>query len=333
MNEDIQIKYNLIIGCILIPYVEKAIKLLEESKRHKVQNTHGYRKRVMYILNKTNREKAVIICVFLLIIIFTMAHVSGTSRKIVRVHDETLITFQDMIQEVSTAKVIYIGEQHSEPAHHKTQLDVIQALYEQGQPLAIGIEMFKKGDQHHLDAWVAGKMSEKEFIPLFLENWGYGWNFYRDIFLFAREKKIPLVALNVPQEITRKVGQTGFQSLTDEELSKLPPGVTCELDQQYMDHLVEIFQYKGSTDKSFFFFCEAQVLWDQAMAWHLTDYMKKNTDKTVIVLAGAIHAWKYGIPKQKQRYLSVEQRIIIPDLPVSVELITVDDADYFVVHS
>ncbi|UCF87348.1 MAG: ChaN family lipoprotein, partial [Nitrospiraceae bacterium] len=174
---------------------------------------------------------------------------------------------------------------------------------------------------------------EEKFIPIFLENWGFGWSMYRNIFLYAREHSIPLVGLNVPEEITKKVGRTGFLSLTDEEREKLPPGVTCELDQEYMDHLVEIFQLKGRTDKSFYFFCEAQVLWDQAMAWYLTDYMKNHPKKTVIVLAGAIHAWKYGIPKHKERYISGEQRIIVPDLPVGSESIREDDTDYLVIHS
>ncbi len=128
------------------------------------------------------------------------------------------------------------------------------------------------------------------------------------------------------------MGKTGFESLTDEEQKKLPPGVTCSLDQQYMDHLVRVFQFKKSTDRSFYFFCEAQMLWDQAMAWYLTEYMKNNPDKTVIVLSGSVHAWKYGIPKYRKQYISGEQRVIIPDLPVNPELINENDADYFVIH-
>ncbi len=285
------------------------------------------------MLNKKNVRRSVTICALFFVLLFTMAHVTKTGRHIFRIKDGKTTSFQDMIEDISSATAIFIGEQHDDPAHHKTQLDVIQALRGKGKPLAIGIEMFKKENQHHLDSWVSGRITEENFIPVFLENWGYGWKLYRDIFLYARENSIPLVGLNVPHEITRKVGKTGFKSLTDEELLKLPPGVTCELDQQYMDHLVMIFQYKGDTDRSFSFFCEAQVLWDQSMAWYLADYMKNNPARTVIVLAGAIHTWKYGIPKQVRRYNSNELRIIVPDLPVELESINEEDADYYIIHS
>ena len=279
-------------------------------------------------------EKRVkLLALLLCAILGTSCMLSFRDRQIIRIRDRETVSFQEMVEDIASASTVFIGEMHNSPAHHKTQLDVIQALYEKGKPLAIGIEMFKNNNQDDLDAWIAGDISEEEFIPLFLENWGFGWNLYRDIFLYAREKGIPLIGLNVPQEITRKVGQTGFESLTDEELSTLPPGVTCELDEQYMDHLELVFEYKKSTDRSFVYFCEAQVLWDQAMAWYLTDYMKSNPGRSVIVLAGAIHAWKYGIPKQKQRYIEGEQSVIVPDLPVDQKSVNEDDADYFVIHS
>jgi len=285
------------------------------------------------MLNKNDMRRMGTLCALCMVLLFTMAHISKTGRHIYRIKDGKTTSFQDMVEDISSAEVIFIGEQHDDPAHHKTQLDVIQALHGKGKPLAIGIEMFKKENQHHLDAWVSGTITEESFIPVFLENWGVGWKLYRDIFVYAKENRIPLIGLNIPQEITRKVGKTGFKSLTDEELSKLPPGVTCELDQQYMDHLVEIFQYKGSTDKSFSFFCEAQVLWDQSMAWYLAEYMKGNPGRNIIVLAGAIHTWKYGIPKQIRRYTSNELRIIVPDLPVEPSSINEDDADYLIIHS
>jgi uncharacterized iron-regulated protein len=287
---------------------------------------------MMHMKNDTSVKRVISMGLLLLILMFTMAHVSSTDRHIIRLSDREMTSFKGMVEELSSARTIYIGERHDNPAHHKTQLDIIKALREKGEHLAIGLEMFRKDNQKILDEWVAGKITEDRFIPVFLENWGFGWDLYRDIFLYAREHRIPLVGLNVPHEITRKVGKTGFASLTDEEQRKLPPGITCELDQQYMDLLVRIFLYKKNTDRSFYYFCEAQVLWDQAMAWYLAEYRKDNPGKTVIVLSGSIHAWKYGIPKHEKRYISGEQRVIIPDLPVDPATINVNDADYLVIQ-
>jgi uncharacterized iron-regulated protein len=269
----------------------------------------------------------------ILCLILGISYIFGIKdRQIIRIRDERIVSFETMMKDITPARTVFVGERHDSPAHHKTQLDVIEALYQKGKPLAIGIEMFKKKDQHILEDWISGNISEEDFIPIFFENWGYNWNLYRDIFLYAQEKSIPLIALNVPREITGKVAESGFDSLTDQELAKLPPGVTCELDEEYMDHLEWIFEYKKRSGRSFVYFCEAQVLWDQAMAWYLSEYVKSNPGRTVIVLAGAIHTWKYGIPKHSQRYISGEQRVIVPDLPVGPESISENDADYFVIH-
>jgi uncharacterized iron-regulated protein len=269
---------------------------------------------------------------FLIVLVLMSSCLSGANRQIIRIRDGRHTSFQNMVEEISSARAIFIGEQHDIPAHHKTELDVIQALHAKGRPLAIGLEMFRKEDQDVLDAWVSGRMPEKDFVPVFLENWGYGWDLYRDIFLYARKEKISLIGLNIPREITRKVGRTGFLSLSDEERKQLPPGITCELDERYMEQLIQVFRFKVAHGKSFDHFCEAQVLWDQAMAWYLSQYVHDNPDRTVVVLAGSIHAWKYGIPRQWQRYTSEEQKVIMTDLPGPHDQINADEADYLVLH-
>jgi uncharacterized iron-regulated protein len=154
----------------------------------------------------------------LLCVILGSSYVLGfKSRQIVRIKDRETVSFKAMVEDIATAHAVFIGERHDSPAHHRTQLDVIKAFHEKGIPFAIGMEMFKKNNQRDLDAWIAGKISEKSFIPIFLENWGFGWELYRDILIYARDHTIPLIGLNVPREITRKVGTSGFLSLTDEE--------------------------------------------------------------------------------------------------------------------
>ncbi|MFH1704264.1 MAG: ChaN family lipoprotein [Nitrospirota bacterium] len=241
-------------------------------------------------------------------------------------------TFPAMIKEISSARVIFLGENHTDINHHKNQLDIIKALHEKGLPVAVGLEMFPKKDQKILDDWVSSRIKEKDFIPIFYENWGYGWGLYKDIFLYARNKKIPLIGLNVPREITRKVAQRGFKSLSMEELSELPPGITCDLDQRYMDFIKRIFEYKENNDDTFRNFCEAQVIWDQSMAWYLSQYLKANPERLVTVLSGTVHAWKYGIPRQLQKFITVKYRVILPDIPGDYRTITINDADYMVIH-
>ncbi|MCX7794322.1 MAG: ChaN family lipoprotein [Thermodesulfovibrionales bacterium] len=241
-------------------------------------------------------------------------------------------SFQNMVDDLTKADVVFIGESHGFEKHHETQLEIIKALHEKGIAIAIGLEMFTAQDQKILDRWVSGEIGEREFIEAFYRNWGIGWKYYKDIFLYARDNKIPMVGLNVPREITRKIAEKGFLSLTEKELSKLPPGISCEVDEKYMDLLIKIFQVKAHDRRSFQFFCEAQIAWDQSMAWYINEYMKRNPQRKVVVLTGSIHAWKYGIPRQLKRLADLKYRVILPDLPSGSEKVTVDDADYIIFH-
>ena len=69
------------------------------------------------------------------------------------------------------------------------------------------------------------------------------------------------------------------------------------------------------------------------MAWYLAEYIKEHPGRKIIVLAGAIHTWKYGIPKQMRRFNSSELKVIVPDLPVEPDAVNENDTDYYIIHS
>ena len=194
------------------------------------------------------------------------------------------------------------------------------------------LKCLQPGTKKKLDAWVKGNINEKDFAQVFKQNWGFNWLLYRDIFLYARNEKIPLIGLNVPREIARKVARGGFQSLSDNDLATLPPGISCDLDQRYMDFIRRLYSFKGGKDKNFVNFCEAQVVWDQSMAWYLAKNLEENTTRKAVVLAGSVHSWKHGISRQLQKYANFESRVVLPGPPGDYQNISTEDADYIVFH-
>ena len=112
------------------------------------------------------------------------------------------------------ARVVVVGENHDNIGHHQIQQAVIGAFHQAEKPLAIGLEMFRTGFQPMLDSWVAGTLDEASFIRVFAENWGLPWPLYSEILLYARSHKIPLIGLNLEQNIAAKVASQGFASLT-----------------------------------------------------------------------------------------------------------------------
>ena len=195
--------------------------------------------------------------------------------------------------------------------------------------VAIGFEMFRRDSQPDLDRWVKGELSEKEFEKIYYKNWTYPWPLYKDIFLYAREHKIPMVGLNVPPEVTKQVAREGFESLTPKQRGDLPM-VTCRVDPEYLAFIRRSLAMHGHGGMDFTKFCEAQLVWDTAMAWTLLRYSEKNPQTTVVVIAGSGHSWKLGIPAQVLSRSQVVLKVILPEIPGRIERgnISLAEADY-----
>jgi uncharacterized iron-regulated protein len=253
-----------------------------------------------------------------------------TFKSVLRVSDGRVITFEEMVRELGRIDMVFVGEDHVKGRHHKAQLDIITALYGKRISLAIGLEMFRAENQEVLNRWVKGGLDTGVFIKTYYENWNFPWPLYRDIFVYSREKRMPMIGLNVPENISRKVSAGGFKSLTPEEMKELPPGISCDIDEKYMKFIKRAYEGHGRTEKSFLNFCEAQMVWDKTMAWRLIGYKKKNPSRTVVVLAGAGHSWKHGIPAQVKRESQYRSAVILPVVANRVQRgkVSIEDADY-----
>ena len=204
------------------------------------------------------------------------------------------ISYRELLKDLASVQVVFIGESHDHPGHHRMQLTLIRDLEKQNPQLAVGLEMFQVDFQQDLDRWTRGELAESEFLPIFEQNWSW-WPGYRPIFEHARDNSVPLLALNISREITRQVARSGFDSLDPGLLSDLE-GVTCSVDPEYEAFIRRALGGHGHNRIDFIYFCEAQLLWDISMARHLVSYLEKNPDHKVVVLSGNGHSWKYGIP-------------------------------------
>jgi uncharacterized iron-regulated protein len=240
---------------------------------------------------------------------------------------ETVIS--DVIPALMQNRIILVGEHHSNLSHHQAQVNVIRTLKESGARVAVGLEMFRSDSQPALNRWVAGDVGEGEFQEIFYDNWGYSWENYRVIFDYAREQKIPLIGLNVSRDITRQVARSGFQSLNDEQKSKLS-NISCRVDKEYMDYIKKAFGGHAHGQLDFTYFCEAQLVWDTVMAINALDYLKKNPDAVVVVLTGTGHAQKNAIPRQIRQRSKVSHTVILPEVKGVIDPQTVakTEADY-----
>jgi len=251
------------------------------------------------------------------------------THRIYDLQNNKEMLLSEVISELKKNRIILVGEHHTNRDHHYAQLNVVQSLSEAGVRVAIGLEMFRKDSQPALDRWVAGNIDENEFVEIYYDNWNYPWSAYRMIFEYAREEKIPMIGLNVPRDITRQVAQKGFRSLSEDQKGQLA-NVSCRVDEEYMNYIKKAFSGHGHGELNFTYFCEAQLVWDTAMAVHAIAYLKKNPDAVVVLLAGAGHVQKGAVPRQIRNRSGIPHAVILPQVEGVIDPQTVSskEADY-----
>jgi aminopeptidase N len=221
-----------------------------------------------------------------------------------------------IVDYIKDKKIIFIGEEHDKPAHHMNQLKIIKGLYKMNGNLAIGMEMFEKPFQQFINDYLSGNIDERQFLKKteYFKRWGLDYRLYRPIINFAKENKIPVIALNAESEIVKKVSENGLQSLTDEERSTIPDEMDFS-ESQYRTLLREIFKFHpGSEEKDFNLFYQVQILWDETMAESIYEFVKGNPDFQMVVLAGNGHLlYGFGIPKKTYRRTGLQYSIILND--------------------
>lgn len=235
------------------------------------------------------------------------------------------------------ASVFYVGETHANKASHQAQLKILTAHYERfGSNLAIGMEMFTRPYQPFLDQWIAGEIDEDKFLEAtrWYGEWGYNYALYKDILDFAREKKIPVIALNASKDVVTMVRTKGLKDLSEDEKKLLP-----EIDTSDYFHGVYLEKVlpghtKGLADRERFH--TIQCLWEEYMAQTITDYLSswEGKGRKFLAFVGNGHiVYDFGIPKRvfRRTFLpyctiyttefkggkpSAEQHPFLPEIPL-----------------
>ncbi len=245
----------------------------------------------------------------------TPAYAQTTSTPVQQEQVETfrrnVSTQQQILQELVKADVVYLGETHDSPEAHKAQLEILQALHQQNRKIAIAMEMFQRPFQDVLDQYLAGKITEAQLVEQseYEKRWGFPWENYAPLLRFAKTNQLPVLALNTPTEVTRKVARSGLESLTTDERRYIPPFSEIRTDNAEYRQMVQKayeqhHQVGHGNSTSFERFFTAQVLWDETMAEKIAQFLEANPDYQVVVLAGQGHIiYGYGIPSRVARRL------------------------------
>lgn len=197
-----------------------------------------------------------------------------------------------LLERAAAQQVVLLGEAHDSAEDHRWQLHMLAQLHSRRPQLAIGFEMFPRRLQPVLDQWVAGTLTETEFLKRaeWDKVWVYDARDYLPLFHYARMNHIPMLALNVERSLVEAVGKQGWDAVpaAQKEGVSRPAAPTPE----YRKTLRAVFDHhpaKQRGEESFPRYVEAQTVWDRAMAQPIADHLKKQPGALVVGILGAGH--------------------------------------------
>ncbi len=202
--------------------------------------------------------------------------------------------------------VVLLGEQHDEVEHHRWQLHTITALHGERPDMLLGFEMFPRRTQPVLDRWSAGELAEADFLTQvdWQQAWGMDAALYLPLFHFAREHRLPMLALNVDRSTASRVAAQGFALVPTGEREGV--GEPAPARDAYRARLAEIFTMHphargapGADPGLFERFIRGQLFWDRAMAEVIANAAHATPQALVVGIMGRGHIeYGDGVPFQ-----------------------------------
>ncbi|CAN5689651.1 ChaN family lipoprotein [soil metagenome] len=133
----------------------------------------------------------------------------GGMYRVVVADSREETTFARMAARLAQAKVVFFGEQHDDPATHAAELELLHAIGRSGRPVVVSLEMFERDVQGVLDDYLAGRVSEEQFLER-SRPWPRYATDYRGLVELARARGWRVVAANVPRPMASAVGRAGL---------------------------------------------------------------------------------------------------------------------------
>lgn len=208
------------------------------------------------------------------------------------------VSFEQMMTDLASASVVYVGESHRRPEHHAVQLKVIEAIYAKKGSISVGMEMFARSYQPVLDQWSDGELTMEELLRQshWYANWRFDHELYSPILEFVKKNRIQLVALNLPFHIPSKIRVGGLEHLADDEKKYLPAEIDTS-NTRHREYVESVFNRHGFNSRTQFEdFYLAQCVWEDGMAEAVAAH---SDHRPMVVVVGNGHIqFKYGIPER-----------------------------------
>jgi uncharacterized iron-regulated protein len=223
--------------------------------------------------------------------------------KIYNTNTKKIATVEDIVNNMTTADVLFFGEEHNDSTGHLLELEIFKQL-DQKYPhkTALSMEMFTTDCQLVLNEYLAGLIREKNLVSD-ARTWP-NYKDYRPLVELAKQNQVPVIAANAPSRYTNMVTRGGLgalQALDAQAKSYLAPLPIDTATGAYYDKFVNIMG--GHAAMAGMQIYQSQNLWDATMGWSIAKFYKSHTDYKIMQLNGGFHSEeKLGAVAQLKKY-------------------------------
>jgi len=140
-----------------------------------------------------------------------------------------------MLAELARVDVTFVGEQHNDPATHRIERAILEGLARRRGNVIVAMEMFERDTQSSLDDYLAGRLSEEEFLKA-SRPWPNYATDYRPLIEFSRAHRWKVVASNTPRRIASQVSKQGLdaaRSGSESDRKLVAAEFACPMDDYF----------------------------------------------------------------------------------------------------
>ncbi len=258
---------------------------------------------------------------------------TAASPAAIRIYDTKaarFISFEQLIDAAAKVDVVYFGEQHDDPATHSAEAAVLAAIGARRGEVTLTLEMFERDVQPLLDQYLAGTISEKNFLDG-SRPWDRYATDYRPMVELARVHGWSVIAANVPRRIASAVSRQGLAAL--DTMSKVERAYAaadnqCPKDEYYTKFAQTMTGHGAGggpptagdaaamarmTDR----FYEAQCVKDEAMGEAIANALAQWPGRIVYQVDGAFHSdGGLGTVARVKRRVPTVTSVVLTGVPV-----------------
>ena len=213
------------------------------------------------------------------------------------------ITLPELAAALEPVDIVLFGEEHNDSVAHVLQLELLKAMDERYDRVALSMEMFVSDDQLVLNEYLAGLITERN-LSKDAALWS-NYDDYRPMVEYAKEKRLPVLAANAPSRYTNRVTRDGLESLNALDKSAkrlLAPLPIDTLTGRYYEKFAGLMGgHEGMGNMKVY---QSQNLWDATMAYRISTLFKEKNVHKILHLNGRFHSDEHlGTMAQLRSYL------------------------------